>query len=46
MALDAQVPGIDRDLLHALPTDQWEREKAQYVYESWVSAAEAAVGKR
>jgi dienelactone hydrolase len=43
-ALDAAIPAVPHDLLDALPRDRWEREKEQYVYESWVSHAKAALG--
>jgi dienelactone hydrolase len=43
-ALGTGVPAVARNLLNALPDDVWRREKAKYVYESWVKAARRASG--
>jgi len=42
-ALGAGIPGIPRAQLNALPLPQWERDKAQYVYESWIAQAKALI---
>lgn len=41
-ALDAGVPYLQREQLQALPAEEWEREKADFVWESWVERARAA----
>jgi hypothetical protein len=38
-ALGSGIPGIAREQLHAVPLDQWERHKDQFVYESWIASA-------
>ena len=38
-ALGANIPGIARERLDALPAAKWEANKQQYVYESWVREA-------
>jgi len=40
-ALGSGIPGVPRESLHALPADQWEREKEQFVYETWIDRAKA-----
>src|SRR5260370_26232660 len=42
-ALGSGIPGIARDQLNALPLDQWERRKDQFVYETWIAKAKALV---
>lgn len=42
-ALDATVPPDPREMLHALPRDRWETDKARYVRESWMREAMARV---
>jgi dienelactone hydrolase len=42
-ALGAGIPGIPRDQLNAVRLQQWERDKAQYVYESWIAQAKALI---
>jgi dienelactone hydrolase len=41
-ALDAGVPYLKREQLQALPTEDWERQKNDFVWESWVERARAA----
>jgi dienelactone hydrolase len=41
-ALDASVPIVPREELQALPAVEWEREKSNFVWESWVERARAA----
>jgi dienelactone hydrolase len=41
-ALDAGVPNLKREQLQALPAEDWERQKADFVWESWVERAQAA----
>ncbi len=43
MALGRNIPAVNRDLLHALPESVWEAGRRHYVYESWVTAAQAAI---
>jgi hypothetical protein len=40
-ALGSGIPGVPRESLDALPADQWEREKEQFVYETWIARAKA-----
>jgi hypothetical protein len=42
-ALDAGVPNLEREALQAVPTEEWERQKSDFVWESWVDRARAAV---
>ena len=44
MALGTGVPNVSRDALTVVPMDEWQRDKAEYVYESWVERALAADG--
>lgn len=44
LAAGKDVPGIARELLHALPRERWERDKEKYVYESWLKEAQARCG--
>jgi len=43
LALGEGIPAVPREKLHALPEDRWRRDKALYVYETWVERARAAV---
>ncbi len=43
MALGGNVPAINRDQLHALPEVVWDAEFSDYMYETWVERAQAAV---
>ncbi len=43
MALGDNVPAVNRDQLHALPEVVWDAEFSDYIYETWVERAEAAV---
>jgi dienelactone hydrolase len=44
-ALGSGIPGIAREQLHAVPPDQWKRDKDQFIYESWIAKAKAAVAQ-
>lgn len=44
-ALGEKVPGLSRTLLSVFPDDEWNREKERLIYESWVEAARARLGK-
>jgi hypothetical protein len=37
------MPAVARELVNALPEGRWQRDKDQYVYETWVTAARARV---
>ena len=41
-ALDAGVPTLSREQLQAVPTDDWEQHKSDFIWESWVERALAA----
>jgi hypothetical protein len=41
-ALDAGVPFLKREQLQSLPAEEWEWEKSDFVWESWVERARAA----
>jgi dienelactone hydrolase len=41
-ALAAGVPNLSREQLQAVPNDDWEQHKSEYVWESWVERARAA----
>ena len=41
-ALDAGVPNVAREELQAVPAEEWEAHKSDYVWESWVERARAA----
>lgn len=43
-ALTTDVPNVPRDLLQAVPLDEWKRDKNDYTWESWVERARAAAG--
>ncbi|MGH9584948.1 MAG: alpha/beta hydrolase family protein [Bryobacteraceae bacterium] len=45
MALGTNVPAVPRDELYAVPPVVWESQKSNYVYESWVARAKAAVAR-
>jgi dienelactone hydrolase len=45
-ALGQGIPGVARERLHAVPVDQWMRDKDQFVYESWIARAKAIVAQR
>ncbi len=42
-ALGADFPPVPHEQLNALPVDRWERDKDQYIYESWLKAAREAL---
>ncbi len=42
-AIGTGVPGLTRDELSVLPLDQWQARKAEFIYESWVAKARAAL---
>jgi dienelactone hydrolase len=41
-ALDAGVPNVAREELQAVPAEEWDAHKNDYVWESWVERARAA----
>ena len=41
-ALDAGVPNLAREVLQAVPAEEWEHHKGDLVWESWVERARAA----
>lgn len=41
-ALDLHLPGLTRDQLQAIPPDDWQRDRNQYILEGWVPKALAA----
>ncbi len=43
LALGESLPALDRDQLHAIPEAVWDAEFRNYIYETWVERAEAAV---
>ena len=44
MALGQGVPNVARGELTVVPVEEWQRDRAMYVYESWVERALAADG--
>jgi hypothetical protein len=44
-ALGSAIPGIAREQLDAVPLDQWEGHKDQFVYESWIAKAKEIVAR-
>jgi dienelactone hydrolase len=45
-ALAADVPNVPRDLLQAVPLDEWQSHKDDFVWEAWVDRARKASGVR
>ena len=45
-ALGSGIPGVAREQLHAVPLDQWQRHKDEFVYESWIAKAKALVTEK
>ena len=43
MALGTDIRPVPRDDLHALPEAVWNSERENYIYETWLGRAEAAV---
>ncbi len=43
MALGSDIPAVSRDQLHAIPEVVWDSEYRDYIYESWVERAKAAI---
>jgi hypothetical protein len=41
-AIDAGVPALTPEQLNVLPLDQWQQEKAEFVYSTWAKDAIAA----
>jgi dienelactone hydrolase len=41
-ALDATIPNVPRDQLQAVPDADWQKEKDDFIWESWVTRARAA----
>lgn len=44
-ALDAGVPGYDREELNVFPAAQWDSVKKDYILETWLQAVEKAANK-
>jgi dienelactone hydrolase len=44
-ALDSRIPGVAREKLNAVPLDEWQRSKDQFVCESWIARAKALVSQ-
>ncbi len=44
-AVGSGIPGVGREQLHAVPLDQWQRDKDRFVYESWIAKAKALVAE-
>ena len=44
-ALGACIPGVAREQLHAVPLEEWKRNRDRYVYESWIARAKALVAE-
>ncbi len=42
-ALGESVPGLPRETLLVLPAEKWQQRKAEFIYESWVAKARAAL---
>ena len=42
-AVGTGIPAVARESLNALPLDQWERDKEQFVYETWINKAKELV---
>ncbi|MBK9170428.1 MAG: prolyl oligopeptidase family serine peptidase [Bryobacterales bacterium] len=36
LALGADIPGIERDRLHVLSREEWERRRGEFVYSGWL----------
>ena len=45
-ALGEGVPGLSREQLSVLTADEWQHRKGEFIYESWVEKARAAVESR
>ncbi len=43
MALGSDIPAVPRDQLHAIPEAVWDSQRENYIYETWVDRAKAAV---
>jgi dienelactone hydrolase len=43
MALGTDIPAVPRAALHAIPEAVWDAERENFVYETWVDRAKAAV---
>ena len=43
VALGDNIPAVPRDQLHALPESVWSYEQQNYIYETWVDRAQAAI---
>ena len=44
-AIGTGVPGLSRDQLSILSSDEWQKRKNAFVYESWVAKARQAIEK-
>jgi len=43
-ALETGVPGLSRKQLSVFSSEEWEQQKTQFVYESWIEKARKSVG--
>ena len=43
LALGDKIPAVPREQLHAVPESVWSYEQQNYVYETWVDRAQAAI---
>jgi len=43
MALGGDIRAVPRDELHAIPEPVWDSQRENYVYETWVDRAKAAI---
>jgi dienelactone hydrolase len=44
-ALGVGIPGVPRDQLNAVPPGQWEHDKDQFIYETWIAKAKTLFRK-
>jgi dienelactone hydrolase len=42
-ALGSDIPAVPHDLLNSLPLERWERDKDNYIYETWLKEAKKAL---
>ena len=45
-ALGDGVPALSREQLSVLPLEEWQKDKARFVYEEWMSEAKRRLGRR
>jgi hypothetical protein len=41
-ALTTDVPNVPREKLQAVPFDEWQKDKDNFIWEAWVTRAHAA----